>query len=55
MPLVCASQRRAVIAIERGAGERGFNEAFTVWGEQRPRAEVSVKLRIILVPPATPH
>ncbi|MBN8988336.1 MAG: hypothetical protein J0H42_08820 [Rhizobiales bacterium] len=34
IPLVYANQRRAIIAIEKGApGERAFNEAFMAWGE----------------------
>ncbi|MBR0696904.1 hypothetical protein [Bradyrhizobium lablabi] len=34
MPLVYTNQRRAIIAIEKGApGERAFNEAFAAWGE----------------------
>jgi len=34
IPLVYANQRRAIIAIEKGApGERAFNEAFASWGE----------------------
>jgi hypothetical protein len=34
VPLVYANQRRAIIAIEKGApGERAFNEAFAQWGE----------------------
>jgi hypothetical protein len=34
LPLVYTNQRRAIIAIEKGApGERAFNEAFAVWGE----------------------
>jgi hypothetical protein len=34
VPLVYANQRRAIIAIEKGApGERAFNEAFATWGE----------------------
>ncbi|MBU6459016.1 MAG: hypothetical protein KGQ48_15980 [Bradyrhizobium sp.] len=34
VPLVYVNQRRAIIAIEKGApGERAFNEAFTAWGE----------------------
>ena len=34
IPLVYANQRRAIIAIEKGApGERAFNEAFAAWGE----------------------
>jgi hypothetical protein len=34
VPLVYTNQRRAIIAIEKGApGERAFNEAFKVWGE----------------------
>lgn len=34
IPLVYTNQRRAIIAIEKGApGERAFNEAFTEWGE----------------------
>src|SRR5712672_1786275 len=34
LPLVYANQRRAIIAIEKGApGERAFNEAFATWGE----------------------
>jgi hypothetical protein len=32
--LVYVNQRRAIIAIEKGApGERAFNEAFAAWGE----------------------
>jgi hypothetical protein len=34
VPLVYVNQRRAIIAIEKGApGERAFNDAFAVWGE----------------------
>ena len=34
VPLVYTNQRRAIIAIEKGApGDRAFNEAFTAWGE----------------------
>jgi hypothetical protein len=34
VPVVYANQRRAIIAIEKGAlGERAFNEAFAAWGE----------------------
>ncbi len=34
IPLVYANQRRAIIAVEKGApGERAFNEAFTAWGQ----------------------
>ncbi|MBS0532108.1 MAG: hypothetical protein JSS22_22335 [Proteobacteria bacterium] len=34
VPLVYTNQRRAIIAIEKGApGERAFNEAFLAWGE----------------------
>jgi hypothetical protein len=34
IPLVYTNQRRAIIAIEKGApGERAFDEAFTNWGE----------------------
>jgi hypothetical protein len=34
MPLVYVNQRRAIIAIEKGApGERAFNDAFAAWGE----------------------
>ena len=34
IPLVYTNQRRAIIAIEKGApGERAFNEAFQAWGE----------------------
>ena len=34
IPLVYANQRRAIIAIEKGApGERAFNDAFAAWGE----------------------
>jgi len=34
VPLVYSNQRRAIIAIEKGApGERAFNDAFAVWGE----------------------
>src|SRR6267378_1716856 len=34
IPLVYVNQRRAIIAIEKGApGERAFNDAFATWGE----------------------
>ena len=34
IPLVYSSQRRAIIAVEKGSpGERAFNEAFAAWGE----------------------
>jgi hypothetical protein len=34
VPLVYGNQRRAIIAIEKGApGERAFNDAFAVWGD----------------------
>jgi hypothetical protein len=34
MPMVYTNQRRAIIAIEKGApGERAFNEAFAQWGD----------------------
>src|SRR5216683_6497130 len=34
VPLVYVNQRRAIIAIEKGApGERAFNDAFAVWGD----------------------
>jgi hypothetical protein len=34
VPLVYVNQRRAIIAIEKGApGERAFNDAFGLWGE----------------------
>jgi hypothetical protein len=34
VPLVYVNQRRAIIAIEKGApGERAFNDAFAEWGE----------------------
>ncbi|MCA6109977.1 hypothetical protein [Bradyrhizobium cenepequi] len=34
IPLVYSNQRRAIIAIEKGApGERAFNDAFAAWGE----------------------
>lgn len=34
VPLVYTSQRRAIVAIEKGApGERAFNEAFAAWGQ----------------------
>jgi hypothetical protein len=34
IPLVYTNQRRAIIAIEKGApGERAFDEAFATWGE----------------------
>jgi len=34
VPLVYADQRRAIIAIEKGApGERAFNDAFAQWGD----------------------
>lgn len=34
VPLVYTNQRRAIVAIEKGApGERAFNEAFAAWGQ----------------------
>ncbi|MGJ4930811.1 hypothetical protein ACQR1I_25595 [Bradyrhizobium sp. HKCCYLS2038] len=34
VPLVYSNQRRAIIAIEKGApGERAFNDAFAIWGD----------------------
>ena len=34
VPLVYTNQRRAIIAIEKGApGERAFNDAFAAWGD----------------------
>ncbi|MEW6641705.1 MAG: hypothetical protein AB1586_14465 [Pseudomonadota bacterium] len=34
IPLVYANQRRAILAVEKGApGERAFNEAFMAWGQ----------------------
>mgnify|MGYP007095362476 CR=1 FL=1 len=34
VPLVYANQRRAIIAIEKGApGERAFKNAFAIWGQ----------------------
>ncbi|MDR3468554.1 MAG: hypothetical protein P4M07_21690, partial [Xanthobacteraceae bacterium] len=34
IPLVYTSQRRAILAIEKGApGERAFNDAFAAWGQ----------------------
>jgi hypothetical protein len=34
IPLVYSSQRRAIIAVEKGSpGERAFNDAFAAWGE----------------------
>ena len=34
VPLVYVNQRRAIIAIEKGApGERAFNDAFAAWEE----------------------
>ncbi|MGJ4999400.1 hypothetical protein ACQR0Z_33600 [Bradyrhizobium sp. HKCCYLS3077] len=34
VPLVYSNQRRAIIAIEKGApGERAFNDAFAAWGD----------------------
>ena len=39
VPLVYANQRRAIIAIEKGApGERAFNEAFAAWELSYPTA-----------------
>jgi hypothetical protein len=35
VPLVYLNQRRAIVAIEKGApGERAFNEAFAAWGSR---------------------
>jgi hypothetical protein len=34
IPLVYANQRRAIVALEKGApGERAFTDAFGVWGQ----------------------
>jgi hypothetical protein len=34
IPLIYTNQRRAILAIEKGApGERAFNDAFTAWGQ----------------------
>jgi hypothetical protein len=34
VPLVYATQRRAILAIEKGvSGEQAFSEAFSAWGE----------------------
>ncbi len=34
IPLVYTNQRRAILAVEKGApGERAFNEAFAAWGQ----------------------
>jgi hypothetical protein len=42
VPLVYANQRRAIIAIEKGApGERAFNDAFAAWGEDYPTASTA--------------
>jgi hypothetical protein len=39
VPLVYTNQRRAILAIEKGApGERAFNDAFAAWGEDYPTA-----------------
>ena len=39
VPLVYVNQRRAIIAIEKGApGERAFNEAFAAWESNSPSA-----------------
>ena len=43
VPLVYVNQRRAIIAIEKGApGERAFNDAFAAWGN---RGGVSIQSR----------
>jgi hypothetical protein len=40
--LVYANQRRAIIAIEKGApGERAFKDALTAWGEDYPTASTA--------------
>ena len=47
VPLVYANQRRAIIAIEKGApGERAFNDAFAAWGEDYPTASTDAQTRV---------
>ena len=42
VPLVYVNQRRAIIAIEKGApGERAFNDAFATWGSRDCAASAS--------------
>ena len=52
VPLVYANQRRAIIAIEKGApGERAFNDAFAAWGEDPPSSSdqiAPVAQRVVL-------
>jgi len=36
--LVYSNQRRAIIALEKGAaGARAFEQAFSIWGQNAPR------------------
>jgi hypothetical protein len=47
VPLVYANQRRATIAIEKGApGERAFKDALTAWGEDYPTASTDAQTRV---------
>ena len=53
VPLVYANQRRATIAIERGApGERAFKDALTAWGEDYPTCSTELRreFRVSSVP-----
>jgi Caspase domain len=47
VPLVYANQRRAIIAVEKGAsGERAFKDALTAWGEDYPTASTFAQTRV---------
>jgi hypothetical protein len=47
VPLVYADQRRATIAIEKGApGERAFKDALTAWGEDYPTVSAVAQTRV---------
>jgi pimeloyl-ACP methyl ester carboxylesterase len=47
VPLVYTNQRRAIIAIEKGAsGERTFRDAITAWGENFPIASTDAPTRV---------
>jgi hypothetical protein len=52
VPLGCANQRRATIAIEKGMpGERAFKDAFAEWGSDRPSASAPSATNEPVTPP----
>jgi hypothetical protein len=54
LPLVYANQRRALIAIEKGAsGEQAFNDAFAAWGQTSvPGPRIAKPPTLAVVKPA---